>query len=132
MASSTLRVSASGGRPRAKGRCAFVVIEVLHAPVAPDSSGEALFFTRSRLVRKYLTLVLRFRRAFDLPIAPDDHGAAGVWQPGGQRSDGGDGCSAGVDGPVPGFAAYGKNGVYRRAATAVSWGLGVLSLVPKR
>ena len=79
-----------------------------------------------------MTLILRFRRVFKLPVAPDDHGAAGIREPGGDRGDGGDGGCPGVDAAVPGFAAYGKKGVSRSAATAASWRLGVLSLVPMR
>ena len=79
-----------------------------------------------------MILFLSFRGVFDPPLAPDGHRAAGEWQPGGHGGDGGDGRRAGVDATVPGFTAYGKKGVPRRASTAASWRLGVLSLVPMR
>jgi hypothetical protein len=67
-----------------------------------------------------MTLFLRFRCVFELPIAPDDHRAAGEWQPGGHGGDSGDGCRAGVDAAVPGFTGYCKKGVSLRAWTVAS------------
>lgn len=79
-----------------------------------------------------MTFFLMIRCVFDLPVAPDRHRAAGEWQPGRHRGDGGDSRRPGVDASVPGFPAYGKKGVAPRAWTAASWRLGVLSLVPMR
>lgn len=58
-----------------------------------------------------------FRRVFDLPVAPDHHHAAGEWQSGSHRGDGGVGRRAGVDASVPGFATYFNKGGCSRALT---------------
>ncbi len=79
-----------------------------------------------------MTFFLRFRCVFDLPVAPHRHRAAGEWQSGCHRGDGGDGRRPGVDATVSGFPGYGEKGVARRALITASWRLGVLSLVPMR